>query len=174
MTTEDEYLERLGERWLPSGVDDLVDVFRIAERAISDYPQSARLLLCYGQLIWLLAVDLGGEYTSDRALKVFEQIIKLGVDAETESDAWEEIGSIYDCNEQYAKARDAFERAMDLHPSVYVYTGLARVLAQQGENDNAIALLESASFSGEDAELIDKMRSEIKDGDWTPIDDEYE
>ena len=173
--TEDDYRNAIADAWESDGVV-WSRVVALVERALHDYPNSAKLWCVLGSAILMAGItDLLAGITDkiapdppDKILRCYEKAASLDA---TCAEAHEEIGCYYDAIEDDPqRAVVAFKRAISLYAGKTAYIGLARCLAETGNASAALAVLEEST--DQDDPDVRKIREEILGGEWQwpPID----
>lgn len=164
--TESEYIELLGDLWPTNENGTSPEAMRVAASAVAEHPESAKLWCMLGDLIQV--APLGVSSSSHHPRECYEKAIAID---SAMPEAWESLGYFLDViNDDYAGAERAFRRALELEPSPTTYAGLARVLAEQGREEEALSLLEPCTFSSDPE--VQEMRNEIQEGLWRPTESE--
>ena len=160
--TEDEYVEEI---WRLRIAKEFEKALNLTERAVETYQNSAELQCWFGELI-LLSDET--RYRAADALSAYEKAVAL--DPEW-AEPYENIGYLYDTYfNDFGQAESAFRKAIELGAEAESYTGLAGVLAQRGDQiAEILSFLDNCPFADESA--IKKMRSEIEEGQWSPVQD---
>jgi tetratricopeptide (TPR) repeat protein len=158
--TESDYIQAINRLW-PIGDIEAEDAIHMAEDGISSYPTSAKLRCQLGDLIQLSS---GEKYRLEDALTSYEKA--AGLDPSF-SEAHESIGYFCDCViEDLPRAELAFRKAIQMGAGVASYTGLARVLAELGEDRDPILRLLDDCPQAHSIE-ISEIRAEIREGLWS-------
>ncbi len=106
---------------------------RVAESAVLAFPGSAELQCALGDLIQLS--DNETRKTAD-ALTAYQKALELDPSC---AEAYEKIGYYWDVHgDDFERAEAAFRRAIELGAGATSYAGLARVLAERGNDSPAI------------------------------------
>jgi tetratricopeptide (TPR) repeat protein len=144
----------------PSSNDDIL---RLVAQALEEYPASARLWNIRGDLIQL---SEGSSYSLDDALTSYRHATEL--DPEN-PEGYESIGYFLDAIDgRIADAEPMFRKAIALGGRAPAWAGLARVLAELGRKDEALAILDPSSCTYANEPEIVNMREEIGMGMWDP------
>ncbi len=136
---------------------------RVAESAVLAFPGSAELQCALGDLIQLS--DNETRKTAD-ALTAYQKALELDPSC---AEAYEKIGYYWDVHgDDFERAEAAFRRAIELGAGATSYAGLARVLAERGNDSPAIlSFLDQCPCAA--APEVQKLRAEIANGEWAPI-----
>jgi tetratricopeptide (TPR) repeat protein len=165
--TEEDYRNAIADAWES---DDVVwsRVVALVERALRDYPNSAKLWCVLGDAIQMAGLtEEIAPYPPDEVLRCYEKAASL--DAEC-AEAQEEIGYYYDVLvDDPQRAVVAFRAAIRLGAGKTAFIGLARSLAEIGDASAALAVLEECTDQHDPD--VRKIREEILSGEWTPIED---
>lgn len=139
------------------------EVARVIEEACEACPGSAEVLRAAAEVV-VFAACHGAEILVD-AVELYRCAIEVSPGM---VEAWEGLGAALDVLKgDAAGARGAFERAIELGAGPDGYTGLARLMAEEGERGAAVALLEGCPWRGDAG--VERMIREIGDGDWDPV-----
>jgi tetratricopeptide (TPR) repeat protein len=143
----------------------------VVNNAIKNRPRSAELWDMRGDIIGMLlfsenknriVLASGDKYTYTDVLRSYRKAIKIDP---TFATAYESIGYYHDvvtnCR-NYAKS--AFRKAIMYGAGINSYYGLARVLAQQNHDIEALTLLKRCPFA-KDYDIV-TLKSEILEGQW--------
>jgi arylsulfatase A-like enzyme/tetratricopeptide (TPR) repeat protein len=116
-------------------------------RALAEDPQSPRA-------VFGLACVRARQNRSDEALKLFRQSIELGRGSNASMVLFN-IGSVHHAAGQIDQARQAFEESLTADPkNARAARALTELMRQQGQRQQAIALLERTNDLVRDAELM--------------------
>lgn len=164
--TEDEYFGLIRGQWPESeGEEASGELVQLVSQALAKYPHSPRLLVMRGDLIQL-SPDSPGIHIEE-ALECYRKAIEIDP---RYIDGWTSIGYFLDViADDFRAAEDAFRRAIAHGGSVEAFVGLARVLAEQGRENEAIALLGSSNCPWVDDAKIEKIKLEIENDEWGPV-----
>ncbi len=164
--TEDDYRNAIADAWES---DDVVwsRVVELVERALRDYPNSAKSWCALGEAIEMAGLtEESPPYPPDEVLRCHEKAASLDANC---AEAQEEIGYYYDVLvDDPQRAVVAFRKAIRLGAGTTAFIGLARSLAEIGDASAALAVLEETTE--QDDPDVRKIRDEILSGEWTPID----
>lgn len=161
--TEDGFIE-FCEGVVEAGDDaDWSEVARAIGEACEAWPGSSEVM-CAAAEVAVFAAGHGAEIPFDAV-----ELYRRAIDASPVMvEAWEGLGAALDVlRGDAAGARDAFERAIELGAGPDGYAGLARLMAEAGDREAAVALLEGCPWLGD--ERVARMREEIAGGDWDPV-----
>ena len=116
-----------------------------------------------------MGIHLGeAPYPPKEALRSYEQATRINPD---DAEAHVEIGYYYDVlADTPQQAVPAFRRAIALGAGKTAYLGLARSLAELGDDKSALGVLEDCPYQGDPD--MHKLKNEIREGQWTRIPDE--
>lgn len=158
---EDDAISRLYE--LMHGDAPPQAIVDLATEATRAFPLSAELWCMLGDALQL-AADLPATGLPAAALKCYERAIELdpaSVEALNAKAAFLDVA-----HDNFPAAEALYRRALALGGDVDTYTGLARVLAQSGECQAALDLLDErcCPFASDDSVIV--MRREIAGGTW--------
>ncbi len=113
-----------------------------------------------------LCTDITSEPLSDEILECYRRAVELN---SASIEGWESIGYFLDAaRDDFAAASAAFQRAIALGGSPDSFAGLARVLAQMGDREQALKMLNPSHCQFSQAGSVVKMRAEIEAGLWNP------
>lgn len=168
-TDGQEHIDTIASKW-PKGKEASSEILALAEEAVSAFPQSAKLWCMRGDLIQMSALEANYELAD--ATASYQQAVTVDP---LFGEAYESIGYYYDVVEiNFAVSELAFRKAVELGEGQDSYFGLARVLAEQGKRDEALAALapENCPFHSEFE--IEILRDEIAEGQWFYIETDAE
>ena len=141
--TEDDYRNAIADAWES---DDVVwsRVVELVERALRDYPNSAKLWCVLGDAIQMAGLtEEIAPYPPDEVLRCYEKAASLDASC---AEAQEEIGYYYDVLvDDPKRAVVAFRAAIRLGAGKTAFIGLARSLAEVGDANAALAALEEST-----------------------------
>lgn len=140
------------------------ETFELLEYYLSQHPEDERLWDARGDYIQRYGGN-NEKWSFEEAKCSYLKSIECN---KSYGRAYESLGYYYDVIEnEYMVAESYFRKSIELEPSLYSYKGLARVLAQQNRDAEAIQSL-SKSFCpfSEDID-IDILMDEIKEGYWS-------
>jgi tetratricopeptide (TPR) repeat protein len=161
MRNEDEYLDALRDLVNDKG-HTLPEAFSVLEEALQVFPASSELWCLRGDLI---AGSDGVRHALGEALASYEQAVLLNPSC---AEAYHAIGNYYDVfTDDLKRSEEAFRKALGLWAASESVAGLARVLAQRGQREEALSLLAGHPIPSDPD--IEVMRREILDGIWDPI-----
>lgn len=161
--TEQDYLDEIWSLW-PND-DDAPDerLLLLVNDAQAAFPESSELQAMCGD-VYSLFED------AEAARSCYLRAIELDP---TNAEALEELGDIYDIHDENpAAAEDCFRRAIAAgketgEGSPFAYAGLARVLAERGDKESALQLLEPRNCPFAHDPTVAEMRREIAQGLWS-------
>lgn len=165
--TEEEYCDLVESQWPEkAGQEASRELIALVFEAVREHPYSSRLHIMKGDLIQLAADDV--EIDLEEALACYQRAVELDPGSE---EGWTEIGYFLDVvRDDPPAAEEAFRQAVALGGSVDSYAGLARVLAEQGREKEALAVLMPCECPWSEDARIREMKAEIEQGDWDPVD----
>jgi tetratricopeptide (TPR) repeat protein len=136
------------------------------EHALAEHPSSAALWNVRGDFIQL-SDDPPAEldrWPLDQALASYQRAAEV---APNDPEAFESIGYFYDAVEDRPSDAEApFRRALELGAGDVAAAGLARVLAELGRKDEALAFLAVARAADPDSDDLEEIEGEIRSGMW--------
>jgi tetratricopeptide (TPR) repeat protein len=157
-----DYFHEITTLWPLPGSAPTRELVDLCRRAVVEHPESS--VLWYDLGIIMERCDDGYGYRAADYLRCYEKSVRCDPNY---ADAYEELGYVLDVYfSDYARAERTFRRAIELGAEHASYFGLARVLAQMGRTDEAMAVLSEHFCPFHDLPEIQKLRSEILDGDW--------
>lgn len=158
--TESEYIDKLK---LLQSQEASPELLVLAEQAVSEFPNSAKLWCIRGNLIQLSSIDAG--YELEEALRSYEKAVSVDPKC---SEAYEEIGYFYDTIMDAPKAAEPFfQKAIEFGAGAPSYHGLARVLAELNRAEEAVKLLSAENCSYHATADIVELIDEIRAGTWS-------
>ena len=159
--TETDYVREI-KSLLPDEGEVAVEVLELMEKAVAEYPESAKLWCWRGDLIQMAALEAG--YELDDALKSYERALEIDpINAE----AYESIGYYGDViMSNSASAESAFRKAIELGAGRNSYYGLARVLAELNRNTEALEVISPENCLYYETDEIQEIKAEIESGMW--------
>lgn len=144
------------------------DIRRV-EFALAEHPRSAALWNARGDFIQLHdgPPEELDRWTLDEALASYQRATQV---APNDPEAFESIGYFYDAVEDRpADAEAPFRRAVELGAGDVAAAGLARVLAELGRTDEALAFLAVARAADPDSDELEEIEGEIRSGYWPSL-----
>jgi uncharacterized protein HemY len=158
----DEYLDSIERLWPKPGESPTVEVVALCQQAIAEHPSSSTLWYDLGMIMHRCSEEHG--FSAEDYLRCFENAVKCNTD---NWEALRELGYVLDTYfDEYEKAAEAFKKAISLGADHESYGGYARALAQMGRTEEAIACLSESTCPFHNHPEIQKLRSEIRAGDW--------
>ncbi len=152
------FLDRIRQLW-PSPATEPVspELLELVERAITEFPQSARLWCRLGDILQLGADSALGV---DSAFDCYKKAIEIDPLC---GEAYEELGFLCDLNDD-PTCLVAFEMAIRCDGCLESYLALARKYAEQGNVNRANACLSEASqwFTAA-SRRIDELKAEFSE-----------
>jgi tetratricopeptide (TPR) repeat protein len=162
--TEIDYIERISELFPESQDDVSPEVLALSAEAVQSFPDSPELWCFRGHLIELAPEDYPSPVTE--AGECYRKATQLDPDY---ADAWESLGYYLDDYEDDLEGADkAFRKAIEAGGDKDSYIGLARVLAQKGRKQAALAILAGPDCPYIDDDEIASMRDQIEKDMWNP------
>jgi tetratricopeptide (TPR) repeat protein len=161
ISTEANYIETL-EALYPQQEAASVEVLALAEKAVTEFPNSAKLWCIRGDLIQLGTSE--AKYELNNALESYERAIAVDPSF---AEAYESIGFFYDAvMDDPESAEPAFRKAIEFGAGQNSYYGLARVLAELNQMEEALKILAPESCPHQDDPDIKQIKDEIESGMW--------
>jgi len=161
--TEADFHAKILAAWPTDGATSAA-TFALVEQALSEHPRSAALWCLRGVLIQLGAGE--EPYDLPAVLASYQRAIEIDP---TFAEAHEGIGYYHDdLFDDPRSAEPSFRAAVDCGGGEYAFVGLARVLAQLGRRDEALALLRPPSCPYATCDTVREIGDEIRDGLWEP------
>ena len=158
----DSYLREIEAGWPPTGQPPSRELVTLCQQAVAAYPESSTLWYDLGILMHRCEDERG--YRANDFRRCFEQAVQCDGD---NAEAHQELGYVLDVYyDDYPRAAAEFEAALRLGAGAESHFGLARVLAQMGDVDAAIAALSPPACPFPDDPDIQLLRAEILAGDW--------
>ena len=167
MPNEAEWLQALEEQVRALGPRQWTTSagLRLVDQALAEHPTSAGLWNRRGDLIQLLE-DEAEPYSLADARTSYERA--RAVDP-TDPQAYESLGYFFDAVAgRLGEAEGMFRKAIELGAGPSSWAGLARVLAQLGQVQEALDLLARSSCPCADARQVIDVRDDINEGFWSP------
>ncbi|MSR57315.1 MAG: hypothetical protein EXS05_06555 [Planctomycetaceae bacterium] len=158
--TEPEYVDEI---WRLKTAEQIADALRMLEAAVGEYPTSAELLCLLGDMIQL---SDGDRYQSADALAAYQKAVAADPCC---CEAYESLGYYYDVyTDDFERAENAFRTAIEFGAGPDSYAGLARVLAERGnEAVDILSFLDNCPYATTPEVL--RIRSEIERRLWNPM-----
>jgi tetratricopeptide (TPR) repeat protein len=166
----DDYFDAITRKWPEAGKSPTKELVDLCLAAVAEYPEESTFWYDLGIIMRRCGDEYG--YTPEDYLHSFENAVKCN---SMNAEAYQELGYVLDVFfDDYCRAEQAFRRAIELGATHESYYGLARVLAQIGKRDDAIAILSESVCPCHAHPDIQSIRAEILDGDWYWWDDKRE
>jgi tetratricopeptide (TPR) repeat protein len=158
----DEYYHEIAMRWPGPGQSPGKQIVDLCLAAVAEYPESSTFWYDLGIIMQRCGDDHG--YSGEDYLRCFENAVRCHPG---NAEASRELGYVLDIYfDAYDRAEHAFRKAIELGADQECYFGLARVLAQMGKVDDAIASLSKDVCPFHDHPDIQHLRDEILAGGW--------
>lgn len=159
--TESDYIQKIRQLW-PVEETKAAETLRLVEEAIVAFPRSPKLFCMKGDLVQL---SDGKDYTLSDAVGCYERAASIDPSC---AEAFESLGFFHDVvTNSLKKAESAFRTAIALGGGPDAYAGLARVLAERGDDTGEIlAFLDGCVHAA--APKVLEMRAEVERGSWKP------
>ena len=158
----EQYDHEIRAHWPQSGQCPSKELVDLCLKAVTEHPESS--VFWYDLGIIMQRCDEQYGYTAKDYLRCFENSVRLDPEY---ADAQQELGFVLDTYfDEYEKAEEAFKIAIELGAEHESYFGLARVLAQMGKTDEAIASLSESDCPFYNQPDIQELRAEILHGGW--------
>ncbi|MGI8543454.1 MAG: tetratricopeptide repeat protein [Aridibacter sp.] len=164
IVTENEYLQKIKSVYTKDETTDEAtkEIFSLVEKAVKEYPESAKLWCLRGDLIQIGSSETN--YELNDSLESYKKALEIDPSS---FEAHESIGFFYDDHlGNYSLAEESFRKAIDLGAGEESYYGLARVLAQLNQTEDALKLLEPDNYIYHNESEIKEIRDEISSGVW--------
>jgi uncharacterized protein HemY len=134
----------------------------LCAQGVAEHPESSALWYALGIIMQRCDDDYG--YAAEDYLRCFENSVKCDP---SNADAFQELGYVLDVYfSDYPRAEEAFKKAIELGAGHESYLGRARVFAQMGKTEDAIASLSENVCPFHGHPDLQTLRSEIRDGSW--------
>jgi len=158
----DKYYDEIARLWPRDAQPPTKEIVDVCLAAVAEHPESSTFWYDLGIIMQRCGDEYG--FTRDDYLRCFENSVQHDY---ANAEAHQELGYVLDVFfDAYGKAESAFRNAIELSAGWESYYGLARVLAQIGKTDEAIACLAEDNCPFYDHCEIERLRSEILDGSW--------
>ena len=137
----------------------------LIEESLREHPDSFSLWCLRGDLIQLFEDDSTEKYDWSDVIASYQRASEK---ESTNPRPYESLGYFFDVvYEDFETSELHFRRAIELGAGSDSWIGLARVLAENGKQDDAIALLVSSKCPDTDTEPIKRILNEIRSGEWS-------
>lgn len=158
----DEYCDKIEELWPQPGQAPTRAIVDLCQQAVAAHPESSTLWYDLGIILQRCTEDLG--HRAEDYLRCFENAVSCNP---ANREAQQELGYVLDVYySDYERARQTFRRAIELGADHEGYCGYARVLAQMGKIDEALASLSETACPFHQHLDVQNLRSEILNGNW--------
>ena len=139
--------------WRVNRVGDAVREAESILKTDPNYPDAHRLL---ARIYWgMLGDNQAGQGTKQSLRKAIEHLEALTRITPNDSDNWLALGKLYRMNNQMQKSEDAFRKVLNVDPgSKAGLSSLAQLYFEQGEYDEALALLKKIPEDDLDPSLL--------------------
>jgi tetratricopeptide (TPR) repeat protein len=163
--TVDEYEDEILKLWPEPGQAPPDSLVRVCAQAVTDHHESSDFWYTFGIVMERCAENYG--FTANDYRSCYEKSIECD---SGNAEAHQELGYVLEVYfGDYNRATEAFSEAIRLGAGRESYYGYARVLAEQGRTNDAVESLSVDSCPFWNHPDIEKLRTEISSGSWSPV-----
>jgi hypothetical protein len=156
------HLDEIERLWPKPGQTPSKDILEMCTTAVTEHPDSSTLWYDLGILMQRCGDESG--YTPENYRHCFENAVKCDF---RNWEAHQELGYVIDIYyDDYERAKQAFNAAIECGAGSESYYGLARVLAQMGKTYDAVHWLSEGVCPFHNHPDIQKLRDDILAGKW--------
>lgn len=161
--SENDFIKMIKSMW-PADDGGRERAIALTNKALKEYPESAKLLCLAGDLARMK--DDVSEIDVKQSQCFYETAMACDPGYFV---PYESLGYLHDVyNDNFELAEKHFRQSIFLGSDRCSYIGLARVLAQNGQKDEAIQVLVSESCPRRNTEPVLRILCEIRAGQWDP------
>ena len=162
---EIEIIEEVVALWPEAGEHPSDELLALVRSALQSFPTSGELWYLFGMVTELWDREPG--FLASDALAAYQKAIDYDP---TNFEAYENLAYAYDTYfDDFLNAQKHFQRAIELGAGADSYIGLARVMAQMDQMNQALEMLAEDTCPFANEPKVIEMRREIAAGDWSTI-----
>ena len=157
--------EQIADAWPTGDEQPSAQLAALVQQALADFPTSSEVWVMYGDFLNISDADSEPDATLENVIAAYNKALELDPGC---AEAHQELGFLHDLyRDDFEQSQELFRAAIALGAGADSYYGLARVMAQQGRQQEACDLLAPGNCPFASDPAIQELMGEIKAGMWS-------